>query len=286
MDIIGGTMYFSTLRDGIFEYSIDDGKLTALRGKHPFDKKDKMFISCLKAAPGGKLWVGLGSMIFLCENRGGCLEVLKSWYSPWTICMKADSEGNMWVGSGSGLIIRISADGSRADYISLGIPAKSYTFIGGIEILPSGNILAAAFGEGLYEIDRSSLEVKKCGVSEDDWAKCITRSVFIPSCMKIDRGGTVWIGTVANGLLKYEPQSGSLTPLPGTPCSDICSIEEDGQGNLWISTQNGLAKFDRTIGRFINWFEADGIGGNQFYDRASAMIDSEVLVFGNANFRP
>ena len=283
MDISGGTMYFSTLRDGIFEYSTDDGKLTAMRGKHPVDKKDKMFISCLRAAPGGKLWIGSGSMIFLCENRGGCLEVLKSWNSPWTICMKADSEGNIWVGSGSGLIIRISADGSRADYISLGIPAKSYTFVGGIEFLPSGNILAAAFREGLYEIDRSSLEVKKCGVSEDDWAKCITRSVFIPSCMKIDRGGTVWIGTVANGLLKYEPQSGSLTPLPGTPCSDICSIEEDGQGNLWISTQSGLAKLDRTIGRFINWFEADGIGGNQFYDRASAMIDSGVLVFGGTH---
>ncbi|MGM9792403.1 MAG: two-component regulator propeller domain-containing protein [Candidatus Cryptobacteroides sp.] len=283
MDIIGGTMYFSTLCDGIYEYDIDGGLLTHLKEKGAIDKKDKIFISSLRAAPDGKLWIGSGSKVFLCQIRKASLEVLKFWNCPWTLCMKADSEGNLWVGTASGLMLRISADGSRTDYINLGISEKSYTFVGGIEFLPNGNIVAAAFREGLFEIDRVSLKVKKYEIPLEDWEKCIARSVFIPSCMKIDRGGTIWIGTVANGLLKYDPPSGSLTPLPGTPCNDICSIEEDEQGNLWISTQNGLAKYDRTVGRFINWFEADGIGGNQFYDRASAMIDSGVLVFGGTH---
>ena len=71
--------------------------------------------------------------------------------------------------------------------------------------------------------------------------------------------------------------------MPGTPCDDICSIEEDQQGNLWISTQNGLAKYDRTVGRFINWFKSDGIGGNQFYDRASCRTESGALIFGGTH---
>ena len=88
---------------------------------------------------------------------------------------------------------------------------------------------------------------------------------------------------MANGLLRYDPASGRLQPVPGTPCDDICSIEEDQQGNLWISTQNGLAKYDRTVGRFINWFKSDGIGGNQFYDRASCRTESGALIFGGTH---
>ncbi len=283
MDVCDGKMFFATLKDGIFLYDINDGSLTKLRGKDAVDKKNKQYIACLKMDKSGKLWVGTATKVFLCSIKGDCIEVLRSWNCPIALCMKPDRQGRMWVGVGTGLLLRIDGDSGKADVISLGIPVKSYTFIGGIEILPSGNILTGAFGEGLYEIDCNTLEVKKKEISQEDWDRCITRSVFIPSAMKMDRRGTVWIGTVANGLLEYNPSTGALNPLPGTPCNDICSIEEDMQGNLWVSTQYGLAKYDRTVGRFINWFEADGIGGNQFYDRASGMDENGMLVFGGTH---
>ena len=46
---------------------------------------------------------------------------------------------------------------------------------------------------------------------------------------------------------------------------------------------NGLAKYDRTVGRYIHYFESDGIGGNQFSERASCILPSGVLVFGGAH---
>ncbi|MGM9748566.1 MAG: two-component regulator propeller domain-containing protein, partial [Candidatus Cryptobacteroides sp.] len=283
MDICDGKMYFSTLRDGIFIYNINEGTLTKLRGKDTVDKRNKLYMACMRADKSGRIWVGTATKVFLCGINGDCLEVIRSWDCPFAICMKNDGLGNMWVGVGTGMLLRINGDSYKTDVINLGIPSKSYTFIGGIEILPSGNILTAAFREGLYEIDCNTLEVNKKEISQEDWDKSITRSVFIPSSMKMDRNGTVWIGTVANGLLKYEPGTGRLSPLPGTPCNDICSIEEDMQGNLWVSTQYGLTKYDRTVGRFINWFEADGIGGNQFYDRASGIDENGMLVFGGTH---
>ena len=283
MDVCEERIYFSTLSDGIYDYDLSTGVLTRLEERNIIKRRNKQYISCLRAGKDGKLWIGAQDKIFLCKQENSILKVLRHWDCPWILCMQPDREGNMWIGVLNGLVMRISADGARMDYINLGIPGYSYSFVSGIDFLASGNVIVAAFREGLFEIDRNTLEAKKIEISPEDWQRSITRSIFIPSALKTDSKGTVWIGTVANGLLRYDPSISELTPLPGTPCSDICSIEEDLQGNLWVSTQNGLAKYDRSVGRFINWFEADGIGGNQFYDRASGILADGSLVFGGTH---
>lgn len=283
MDIDGEGIYISTLRDGIFRYDISDGRITKMSGVPGIDERYRHYITSLKAGKDNLLWIGTFMKVILCRRTGGELRQLASWDCPYALCMIRDKEENIWVGTGSGYILRISRDGSRADKIKLGIPDKAYTFIGGLEILPSGNIIAGAFRDGLYEIDSRTLEAKKIAIKETDLESCIRRSIFIPSAMRADRDGNIWIGTVANGLLRFEPGSGTLSPMPGTPCDDICSIEEDLQGNLWVSTQFGLAKYDRTVRHFINLFEADGIGGNQFYDRASCMTPGGQLAFGGTH---
>ena len=78
-------------------------------------------------------------------------------------------------------------------------------------------------------------------------------------------------------------ESGVLAHISGTPCLDIASIEEDLQGNLWVSTQYGLGKYDRSSEKFVNWYAGDGIGGNQFYDRASCRMTDGTLVFGGTH---
>ena len=119
--------------------------------------------------------------------------------------------------------------------------------------------------------------------SIQDFERCIQRSVFIPTDLYKDSSGNIWIGTVSNGLMCYSPESGKVTPFPGTTCTDISSIEEDRQGNLWISTLYGLSKYIPQTDKWINYYEADGLGGNQFYDRASCCLDDGTLVFGGTH---
>ena len=42
-------------------------------------------------------------------------------------------------------------------------------------------------------------------------------------------------------------------------------------------------KYDRQNNEFTNWFADDGIGGNQFYDRASCQLSDGRLVFGGTH---
>ena len=46
---------------------------------------------------------------------------------------------------------------------------------------------------------------------------------------------------------------------------------------------NGLGKYDRTVGEFVNYYGADGIGGNQFSDRAACLMPDGTLVFGGTH---
>jgi signal transduction histidine kinase/ligand-binding sensor domain-containing protein/DNA-binding response OmpR family regulator len=96
----------------------------------------------------------------------------------------------------------------------------------------------------------------------------------------------IWIGTYGNGINKcYALPSGgydfkNYSELNGL-CNDVIyRIEEDGEGKLWISTDNGLARFDPDNDEFKNFYQNDGLLSSQFYWSASYKNDSGKLYFG------
>ena len=62
-----------------------------------------------------------------------------------------------------------------------------------------------------------------------------------------DRTGVLWIGTVDGGLIRL--QDGVATTYAerdGLPSNFISSIRGDGEGNMWINTSGGVARFAGT----------------------------------------
>src|SRR4030095_6278198 len=48
------------------------------------------------------------------------------------------------------------------------------------------------------------------------------------------------------------------------PNSTVTGILEDGNGNLWLSTNNGLNKFDPRTGSARHFYRSDGISAHEF----------------------
>ena len=144
-------------------------------------------------------------------------------------------------------------------------------------------MLVSAFGLPLLQLNTNSGEVQPLPLKPEEMEACIQRSALYPNALFRDSGGDLWVGSIASGLLRHSRQRNVTEPVPGTPCTDICAILEDRQGNIWVSTLYGLGKYDRTIGEFINYYEADGIGGNQFSDRAACLLSDGTLVFGGTH---
>lgn len=82
----------------------------------------------------------------------------------------------------------------------------------------------------------------------------------------------IWIGTLGGGLNMYDSKNEKFihykeNPNDSTALSNntIWAIHEDRIGNLWIGTNNGLNKFNRTTGKFEYYNERRGLSQNAIY---------------------
>ena len=108
-----------------------------------------------------------------------------------------------------------------------------------------------------------------------------------------DPQGQFWIGTYGGGLNRYDPASQTFQHYrvaEGLVNDSIYGILPDESGNLWISTNNGLSKFNPITEIFKNFSENDGLQASEFNFNAYFKNDSGEMFFGGVNgvtvFRP
>nr|WP_295870299.1 two-component regulator propeller domain-containing protein [uncultured Chitinophaga sp.] len=98
-----------------------------------------------------------------------------------------------------------------------------------------------------------------------------------------DKKGNFWVGTDGGGLLRFDRQTGAYTRYTmteGLPSNSILRMLEDNNGNIWISTFNGLSKFDPVKKTFRNFSASDGLQSNQFGFNAALALRSGEFAFG------
>jgi signal transduction histidine kinase/ligand-binding sensor domain-containing protein/DNA-binding response OmpR family regulator len=94
-----------------------------------------------------------------------------------------------------------------------------------------------------------------------------------------------WLATRGHGLALFEKEKGSLeyfTESDGLCNNNIQSLRRDEAGYIWISTFNGLSRFDEKTKKFINFDVNDGLQDNQF-NYGAAFYDGENLIYGGIN---
>ncbi len=97
-----------------------------------------------------------------------------------------------------------------------------------------------------------------------------------------DTKGNIWIGTT-EGLACLDKTSGQskiYTVSDGMSSNIVCGILEDKEGNIWLSTYFGISKLITREDRFINYFEFDGLQGNEFTRGAAFEAQDGKMFFG------
>lgn len=278
-------LWIATLMDGLYVYNMDSGevKQTDMQKLFKQDYSEKADVTRVFVDNENNIWLGaaFAGKVLKCRYTNGTLqaESVYDLFAPMSFAQ--DDRGTLWVGTSSYLFYAMRQN--EKEFTQVPTFPQMGTFIPGILPLSNGKIWAAAFMSPIKQINPDTWKNEETPFNEEDWKACIQRSVFIPTALFKDSREDVWIGTVSNGLLHYSPATGKLRTVQGTPCLDISSIEEDAQGNIWVGTQYGLGKYDRTVEKFTNYYAADGIGGNQFYDRSSCRLPDGTLVFGGTH---
>jgi len=101
-----------------------------------------------------------------------------------------------------------------------------------------------------------------------------------------DEKGNIWAGTYGSGISRISISgSGQATFTNFNQNDGLCNnvvyaIQKDGKGRLWLSTDNGLSRFDPDLRQFKNFYVSDGLQSNQFYWSASCAGKDGRLYFG------
>lgn len=278
-------LWIATLSDGMYMYNMDSKEVKRIDMRQLFkqDYSEKTDVTHIFVDNDNNIWLGalLASKVLKCRYLNGVLQAESTYDVFMPMSFAQDSRGTLWVGTLSYLFYAMRQN--EKTFTPVQTFPQMGTFIPGILPLSNGKIWVASFMNPIKQINPDTWRNEDNPFGEEEWKACIRRSVFIPTALVKDSREDIWIGTVSNGLLHYSPATGKLRTVEGTPCLDISSIEEDAQGNIWVGTQYGLGKYDRTVEKFTNYYAADGIGGNQFYDRCSCRLPDGTLVFGGTH---
>jgi signal transduction histidine kinase/ligand-binding sensor domain-containing protein/DNA-binding response OmpR family regulator len=185
-----------------------------------------------------------------------------------------DYKGRIWVGTRSGLDqfhpetksfthIHLDKAGKRPasdDITYLFEDSKHRIWIGttnGVTLFYPDNLLFGNIGHGKLS---------------DDIVNCITE----------DKKHRIWIGT-REGLRLYDENQESFIGFKATidfVKETIYGIVPDDDGNLWVSTNRGLIKFNPDKGSVQNFDESDGLQNKQFNDYSFYKAKDGMLLFG------
>lgn len=144
------------------------------------------------------------------------------------------------------------------------------------------NVWIGSKGDGLLRVNLKSGEIKKysgIGIEGE-----ISRRILH---LKESKDGVLWIATREGGLYVYNHKDDSFkqyTMADGLPSNVVCAVAEDSRQNIIVSTNNGLAIYNRNgLVPFKSFGENDGITFGDFSFKSVIEGAEDYLFFGNSN---
>ncbi len=101
-----------------------------------------------------------------------------------------------------------------------------------------------------------------------------------------DRQQNIWIGTISNGLYCFHPATQELrhyTETDGLPGNTVFGVLEAADGEIWISTNNGLSRYSPEHETFTSYNYSNGLENLEYNFNAYYKARSGELLFGGIN---
>ena len=196
-----------------------------------------------------------------------------------------DKKHNQWLCTNAGLY-RKSVDRDAFDKYDLskldGANASSNEVTRVFESEKYGLWLLT--NNGLFLYDYKADKIIRHGYDKKTGDVFITQDI---NSFYEDNTGTAWVGTWQGGLSKYNVKDRKIkyyTRNDGLPSMSIQGILGDEKNQvLWLSTFDGLCRFDMKTGQTNNYSIADGIQSQLFADGSNIKTSKGLFLFGGSN---
>jgi signal transduction histidine kinase/ligand-binding sensor domain-containing protein/CheY-like chemotaxis protein/HPt (histidine-containing phosphotransfer) domain-containing protein len=244
----------------------------------------------------GSLWIGtMAGGLDRLDLASGKLRVYRSAAGDATtlpadgvMSLYEDRLGTLWVGTFRGGLASIDRATDKITRYPFGAAAAnslSSSKASAIVEDSLGNLWIGTDGGGLNLLERKSGRFYAYRRDDRDPTSLSDDTVY---ALHIDPHGDLWVGTAGGGLdrvigtsakpeaVHFENQSG----LRGMPSQVVYGIESDRAGRLWLSTNNGLARFDTRLHTVKIFHQVHGLQDDEFNVNAHFRSADGNLYFG------
>ncbi|MDX1625987.1 MAG: two-component regulator propeller domain-containing protein, partial [Wenzhouxiangellaceae bacterium] len=230
------------------------------------------FVSDLIEDHAGGIWVATGGSGIVRLESHGVVPLTPRHGVPEApvLPIVEDAHGTLWLGTfgggiagfADGRVTRLTADdGLPSDRVLSLLPARGGVWVGtrsGLAEVRDGTVQRAwASLEGLPHLtigamadDGDTLWLGTLAglvAFDDEGMRIVERDFGAPiTALRVDRGGTLWIGTDGEGAFVRRP-GGPIEPAPFSdrlPSPAIMALYESRSASLWVATALGLLRWD------------------------------------------
>ena len=285
-----------------------DGELIAFDERYqpqyrlPTQGKGTGMIYALKEDSKGRIWVGTkGAGLYRLTPQAKGFAVTHfqsdeqddySLSDNQIYSIEEDCEGRIWIATyGGGVNLLEQPEGSRFIHPNNLLRHYPLAEAGRVRWLLCDNEkrMFAATVDGLLLFDPSrdvrqmhfSLVQKMAGD-----ATSLGNNDIIHLCK--DSHGRIWLATYGGGLnliTGYDaegmPQFRNYNRTHGLPSNICLALTEDPQGDLWLSTHNGVSRFDPTQELFYNYSLYDNMRSAIFSEATALTTPDGYVLFGS-----
>lgn len=267
-------LWFAT-ENGVSIYNTDTERwhtLLSMADESP--NPNHYFLTLCEVKPGTILLGGYAAGIYIIEKATRQVEFVKPDLivpEKYMQTMYLDKDdGTVWVG-GENQLFNISLDGSlKVNYAEV---------FGGINFITrkDSNHLWIGTKDGLFSYDKRLREKSRIALPLE---RCKVNTIHQ------DADGTVYIGTHHNGLIVYNEADNyyhCYTKDNSALTSNCMKCIVAGAETPWlfISSDNGIVRFNKNTNNISTWSHEQGLQGMNFNIRSGIATHRNTLMFGS-----
>lgn len=278
-------IWVSTRNGALYLYN---NKLEKIRSLEHLLPGQSANIYCITEDTKGYLWIGTkGNGLYIVHRDSLFLKARHfdlpagetgSNSSRQVYTILQDKQQRMWIGTfGSGLHLAVYKGGNDISFRQFFINNETPVYIRCL-LQDKTNRIWAGTNSGLFMFDPDLL------LRDEKAYKRLVSNEIKTICE--DHKGRIWIGTTGGGFSQFIPATGKFinyTTQQGLSHDIVNGMIEDRQGNLWISTENGVTRFNPDENTFEIFYFANNTLGNLFSEAACFRTHNGQLLLGSLN---
>jgi diguanylate cyclase (GGDEF)-like protein len=260
-------------------------RVAALRPdpRHPATALPKDYVNALARGPSGDVYIGTEQGLYRADRLGhGVLRLSSPQHDPSAAVWSLHLEQNLlWVGGLDGLWALDLSDHPAVSSTSIeGLTDQRVTVI---DRGPAGSLWIGT-KNGLNRLDLTSHAVER--ILPDPPQPTALRAGYVATLLT-DRRGRLWVGTLGGGISVLDGRDGNGNPhfvrlgtRQGLASENIDKLLEDAHGQIWASTDDGLAVIDPNTYVIHSLRSAEGVPIANHWAGAGTATSAGELLFG------